>query len=40
MKKMLKMKEFLKKVYLKILMYINPVKAAKKKGVEIGGGYA
>lgn len=30
--------ELIRKVYLKILMYIDPIKAARKKGVKIGGG--
>ena len=28
----------IRKVYLKILMHIDPIKAARKKGVKIGGG--
>lgn len=30
--------ELIRKVYLKILMYIDPIKAARKKGVKIRGG--
>ena len=30
--------ELIQKVYLKILMYIDPIKAARKKGVKIKGG--
>ena len=29
--------ELIRKVYLKILMYIDPIKAARKKGVKIRG---
>ena len=31
--------ELIQKVYLKILMYIDPIKAARKKGVKIKGGH-
>lgn len=33
-----KMIELIRKVYLKILMYIDPIRAARKKGVKIRGG--
>ena len=31
--------ELIRKVYLKILMYIDPIRAARKKGVKIRGGH-